>query len=456
MTNIFSSIFSIHISQDFCVHRTKSNIKLSTYLCYAIVIMDILLLLNDYIRYSIGKWTEFPAMEYITYSHIGYLCSSVGFLLWKYYFFETASPKQRNLAVMGLINSMFFFCLTITVAAQHMHGQVTMYVLGISVVAFLMVLSPKEILASFVGIGLLTPIVLYIWGNPELFSATTINLSSCVIVVIIIAYYMFHLQRSSFNKSKLIKEQQAELILAKTNLEQKVVERTQALKKVNGELLDAKSEFNSLVYRSSHDLRGPIASVLGLVQVIKLGETTPTTKQYLGMIETSIQKMDRVMAEINEITTNSEETLSYQSIEMRSYFEQLFTQVFANEKITFTLNIPTNTHIISDKKRLDTIFYHILKNVLDYQDTRKAFQTCNIEFSFLPNAYQIEVTDNGIGIPAQFLPQIGQMFFKATNGKGSGLGLYIVKKALASLNGSLSVVSQEGEFTKMTISLPLQ
>ncbi|QOI98928.1 MAG: HAMP domain-containing histidine kinase [Flammeovirgaceae bacterium] len=69
--------------------------------------------------------------------------------------------------------------------------------------------------------------------------------------------------------------------------------------------------------------------------------------------------------------------------------------------------------------------------------------------------YRISVADNGRGISKEHLPNLGKMFYRATDeGAGSGLGLYIVKETLAKLNGSIAITSTEGEGTTVTVDIP--
>ncbi len=449
------SFLSLEIPQEFCVERTLSNIKIATYLSYGIVLLNVLLLFNDYSRYLAGKWAEFPPMEYITYSHIGYLFTALSFLVWKIHFSENAKPKHRNFAIMGLINGMLIFCVTITIAAQHIHGQVTMYVLGVVVVAFLIVQSPKEMILTFVMMWLMTMIGLTFLGNPVFYSATSINLTSVVFVSSIISYYMFRVQMSSFQKSKLIAEQRLKLLASKTELEDKVLQRTQDLRVVNNDLKQAKTELNSLVYRSSHDLRGPMSSILGLVEVIKYENIPSSTQQYMGMIAQSVGKMDRVMQEINEIAANSQNKLEEEYIKMDTFLAEIIEEMAASSQISFNLQISEEVVVCSDKKRLHSIFHHIIRNVVDYSDPQKLEHICDISLSAINNKAMVEITDNGIGIPASYISRITEMFFRTEQGKGSGLGLYIVQKTLDLLKGQLEISSEEGKYTRVRLMIPL-
>ena len=90
-----------------------------------------------------------------------------------------------------------------------------------------------------------------------------------------------------------------------------------------------------------------------------------------------------------------------------------------------------------------------------YQDKDKGENLLSIDVKDLGDEFQITIEDNGLGISENHLDKVYEMFYRAsTDTQGSGLGLYIVKESVAKLQGQILLESEEGKYTKFTVSLP--
>ena len=112
--------------------------------------------------------------------------------------------------------------------------------------------------------------------------------------------------------------------------------------------------------------------------------------------------------------------------------------------------------ITGDSNKLKQAFYNIFKNAVDYSKTGGQIFLSVIK---QPRCVQIEITDNGIGIPQEELPHVFERFYRSSNisgtyDNGSGLGLAITKEIIEKHNGDIKIESSSGNWTKVTISLP--
>lgn len=230
------------------------------------------------------------------------------------------------------------------------------------------------------------------------------------------------------------------------------------LKQQNDELIKINAELDRFVYSASHDLRAPLMSVKGLLHMIKVDPEEKNLYNYLSLIEQSINKLDHFILDIINYSRNSRmqviakeinfNDLLNESIESLKYME-------GAEEVRSIKNINTPVPFYSDYSRLLIIFNNIISNAVRYRDTWKKESYLEISITTEEKKAVIVFSDNGVGIPEEYVENIFKMFFRANaDSKGSGLGLYIVKGAVEKMNGDISVDSRLGEGTTFYIEIP--
>jgi signal transduction histidine kinase len=264
----------------------------------------------------------------------------------------------------------------------------------------------------------------------------------------------------------VLKSNLARLPLAINNsLKQKDLEiqKKQAeytLRKQNEELLKINKELDSFVYNISHNLRAPLMSVLGLLNVAQLDESenkSPHNK-YLPMMEKSILKLDDTLKEILDYSRNSRGEISSEKVNFQTLLADCFERVkFMNgsESIRKEVEIEESFYFYSDSYRLTVIFSNLISNSIKYRDINKPVSIIDIKITINESTSIIYYRDNGIGIAEEYLPRIFDMFFRATTkSEGAGLGLYIVKETAEKLGGKIEADSRLGEGVTFIIELP--
>ena len=250
--------------------------------------------------------------------------------------------------------------------------------------------------------------------------------------------------------------------LMQHEMQRKRKQDEESLRRQNEELIKINRELDSFVYSVSHNLRSPLASVLGLVHVAKLEDQKYNFNfsPYLSMIEQSVNRLDDTIKEILDYSRNARSPLMLSPINMEKLVKECFERVKYLDRyadIIKTINVKLDVPFYSDQYRLTTILQSLISNAILYCDDKKAKKTLHIEAKSIDNDSEVRIVvkDNGIGIDSEYINMIYNMFFRATDeSKGAGLGLYIVKETLEKLNGTISVDSTLGAGTTFTVTVP--
>lgn len=235
------------------------------------------------------------------------------------------------------------------------------------------------------------------------------------------------------------------------------------LKKYNEELIKSYDELDKFVYSVSHDLRAPLTSVLGLVELARHKVTVPSAPadlDYLDMIESSVDKLDVYIKNIIDYyrstrMESTEEEIDFREILENTHQELSYYDDYSRLSIHMEINNPENVSFKSDHSRLRVIFNNIVSNAVKFQKPHSRESFLRISVDITSTNARLVFKDNGIGIESKHLAEIFKMFFRASHiNAGSGIGLYIVNEAIKKLEGTIEVQSIPGNKTVFTIFLP--
>ncbi len=295
------------------------------------------------------------------------------------------------------------------------------------------------------------------------------NINSILILQIFISVISI---TSLILSSTVYERSDAQKTIKKFNetLEAKIDDRTKALneeikfrinaedklKVSNRQLRKANVELDNFVYKVSHDLRAPIASVLGLVNLAKKEKKYDVLKEYFDMIGKSAYQQDLFIKDILDISRNSRLIINKDKIEWKKLISDTFDQLKYGAKdknIIKQINIQGRGSFISDRRRIKVILNNLISNAIRYSNGKDPIVEIDIRIN--RTEADITISDNGQGIDKRHQKKVYEMFYRATdNNAGSGLGLYIVKESVDKLNGQINMNSELGKGTKFYISLP--
>ena len=218
------------------------------------------------------------------------------------------------------------------------------------------------------------------------------------------------------------------------------------------------SELNNFVYRASHDIRGPLARLIGLSNLAKIDKSGQVS-QYNHLIYSTALLLDNILQRLLSVNTLKEYTPEFENINLYELVEEIILFVKANNnpfKAEFKNEIEKDFIVYSDRKILLLTLENIIENSALYcSPTNDKDVLIKVSISVEEKIYRIFIEDNGIGIPEEIKGRIFDMFYRGTElSKGSGLGLYIAKSAMKKIQGDVIFNSRVKNETIFEISFP--
>ncbi|MCU0352372.1 MAG: PAS domain-containing sensor histidine kinase [Cytophagales bacterium] len=234
------------------------------------------------------------------------------------------------------------------------------------------------------------------------------------------------------------------------NYEKNLSETNEILTKLNHEL-------DNFIYRSSHDMRAPLTSVLGLVELFQNENDEQDREEYVQLIGKSVQRLDQLLVNITQYAKNKKLEIKRQPIRFEALVNDLVDGLKFSKNaqdIDFQITVAQSGEFQGDEERLRSVVGNLLSNAIRYRSPHgQSFVRVNIQASAAQA--DITVSDNGIGIEPEYQAKIFDMFFKASvQSAGSGLGLYIVKETVLAMDGTIGVESVQGLGTTFTVKIP--
>jgi signal transduction histidine kinase len=270
---------------------------------------------------------------------------------------------------------------------------------------------------------------------------------------------LIHLELYLVHKDKVINKETKNVIESIKSISQmEILEREAHWQKEKKEEVELKNaELDTFVYKVSHDLRGPISSLLGLYEIVQLEIKEKKSLHYFSLYQSQIQRLHGILMDFISLTQIKEMKIEpvkihfvpmvQECIEAHKYYDNF-------DQIDFDINIE-DIDVNSDKSTINAILQNLIENAIKYA-RNDVPPKVKIRISSINDVLQIEVADNGIGIKEEYQQRIFEMFFRANDKiQGSGLGLYILKNAVSKLNGSVEFESTVNHGSTFTVSLPL-
>ena len=210
----------------------------------------------------------------------------------------------------------------------------------------------------------------------------------------------------------------------------------------------------------SHELKTPIGAIALLTETL-LGE--PDTDLVQKFAPNILQETERLSETIDDLLSLSRiehgSTDSFNQIDLLKCIEQAIDRVntFAkqNEVTVLTSFPPAPVHLFGDELQLTSAFYNILENSVKYKRINQG--NVHLTVQQLDDFIEVEISDNGIGIPTKDLDRIFERFYcvdRSHSGSGVGLGLAIVRHVIVNHEGVIRIESTEGVGTTFFIQFP--
>ena len=256
-------------------------------------------------------------------------------------------------------------------------------------------------------------------------------------------------QLHDYNQQLL--EKQEEIRILNENLEEIAQRRTLQLK-------EAYQDLDTFLYRSSHDLRRPLTTLMGLAEVARVTIQNNDSIDLFDKVDETAKNMDKMLSKLRMVSDTYEENLSFDKISFGKIIRNVqkrFQTVIDYQNIAFQITIDKTIRYRSNDTLIHNIIFNLVENSLIFYLPSKP--QIDINISQLENqSVQIAIRDNGQGIDKEYHGRIFDMYFRANEGsQGNGLGLYVVKKAVERLQGQIQFESVINRYTEFRVILPL-
>ncbi len=220
----------------------------------------------------------------------------------------------------------------------------------------------------------------------------------------------------------------------------------------------------------SHEIRTPLNGIIGIVDMLQQGHLNANQRENLGIVAKSSQHLLGLINDILDLSKIeagklSVETVSFELIDVIESGCSMMAPLMSSKNLDFPIYIDKSvpTQVRGDKAKVTQVLVNLLSNAVKYTPTGFISLQATAKNGEEPNTsvLQIEVTDTGVGIPKDKIESIFEAFMQTDISDtrkygGSGLGLTICRKMLASMGGEISVRSKEGKGSTFIITIPFE
>jgi signal transduction histidine kinase len=279
------------------------------------------------------------------------------------------------------------------------------------------------------------------------------------LLIILLIYFSTRLRK----QTQSLQRANNDIEIINENLESIVKRRTHLLQEANKEL-------DTFLYRASHDLRSPVRTIIGLCQIM---EHIPP-QEMVARVEHATHTMDRVLNKLIDISEIGPETIRVEEVDVHAMIGRIRNQqlvikqgvsvfrnntpIFINKRpVQFDVDCTDDLKVLTSPSLMEIIIANLVENAIFFSGLKKDANNARVQIAATMHDEKLHLTifDNGVGITESVKPRLFSMFFTGHEAsKGNGLGLYAVNKCVQALQGSVSIESEEGKFTRVTVIIP--
>ena len=242
---------------------------------------------------------------------------------------------------------------------------------------------------------------------------------------------------------QIIKKQNQDIQSENSRLENVVTDRTKELQQTNQELIEHNNQLEQFAFIAAHNLRAPLARILGLAKVLELSKDD---KEFVfNSVVACTKDMERVIKDLNTVLELKKHTGVLTQVNMVAILDKVKT-ILAREgneaNAIITSDFTETTEIFSVQPYIESIFYNLISNALKYRHPNRR-PTISITSGRENGNLKVSFSDNGLGIDLEkFSDNLFNLYKRFhLHVEGKGLGLYLVKTQIIALGGRIEVES---------------
>jgi len=286
------------------------------------------------------------------------------------------------------------------------------------------------------------------------------------ILVLGLAFVMFRANQSQRKTNQAlavaketIQQQNEMLSNANHQLESEVQERTKELVESNESLIKVNDEMDNFIYKTSHDIRGPLASLKGICNVAMLDVKDKTALDYLNKLDTSAAKLNAILSRLLIINQINHSLLNPEPVDFEEQVEEILElerKKGLPPRMDISYQIEPKLNLRSDKEMTKIVLENLIDNAIKFHnESARVNPFVKIDFTRDQDWITVKVIDNGIGINESSREKIFQLFVRASERSDSGgIGLYLSKLATIKLGGTIDLTTTEEGYTAFRVRFP--
>jgi signal transduction histidine kinase/Flp pilus assembly protein TadD len=301
-------------------------------------------------------------------------------------------------------------------------------------------------------------------GRRTIFLILALIISLLTAFIVIILYRNNKLRKRVNKKlmiaNKTIEKQNSKLTDLNLALEDRVKERTEELRATNKALTKSNNDLDNFIYKTSHDIRGPLATLQGVCNIALMDIKEVVAVDYFEKLSRTASKLNQILSKllvINQINNSSPSDDIVLLNDLINTIVDENRELHRGKEIIISNNIPLQLKVTVDALLIKIILGNLINNAFKFHNTSSKIQSVIMINGFVKNKeLLLTVTDNGVGINENIAGQIFDIFSKTSEVQDTaGLGLYLVKLALDRLEGVVSVEKTIEDYTQFKVIIPL-
>ena len=290
---------------------------------------------------------------------------------------------------------------------------------------------------------------------------TLLSLSAIIIFLTTsIVFMLYRVSRLRKRTNRQLAEAKSTIERQNNVLEEKVRERTKELKGANAALMKSNTDLDNFIYKTSHDIRGPLATLQGMCNVAIMDINDKKSLDYFEKIGRTASRLNEILSKLLIINQINNSLITTNDIDLASVVGEIVGQQAKMVKgcdIKVDNRIGNLNHFKSDEILVKIILNNLISNAYKFHNSSNRVESWIRLEAVRENGHlEFSVIDNGIGVDENASSKIFEIFSKASEVSDSaGLGLYLVKLAVEKLNGHINHSKTSDGHTKFTVELPL-
>lgn len=260
--------------------------------------------------------------------------------------------------------------------------------------------------------------------------------------------------------NKVIDEQRDLLARENERLNSDLLQKNEQLSATNNELIAHNNNLEQFSYTISHNLRGPLASLQGLANIVNPHQLGEDNKPLFSHFLKSVNALDTTIKDLSHIIEIRNNVSSVKDVVNLDNEVKHIRALLQKEIIDHKVIITSEFKILefsTVKSMLHSILYNLISNAIKYRSYERNL-VINLRSQLIGSSVQIQVQDNGLGIDlSQHKEKIFGLYKRFhTHTEGKGLGLFLVKLQAETLGGNVQIQSKPGIGTTFTIMVSAQ